>query len=56
MRQFTRADARHVRHPVPSRAFASVVLITCMSTLASADHAASQFGLLTNALICESPL
>jgi len=28
-------------------AFASVVLITYMSTLATADHAASQFGLLT---------
>jgi PAT family beta-lactamase induction signal transducer AmpG len=34
-------------------AFASVVLITYMSTLASADHAASQFGLLTS--LCAFP-
>ncbi len=33
--------------------FASVVLITYMSTLASADHAASQFGLLTS--LCAFP-
>lgn len=34
-------------------AFASVVLITYMSTLASAEHAASQFGLLTS--LCAFP-
>jgi PAT family beta-lactamase induction signal transducer AmpG len=34
-------------------AFASVVLITYMSTLASTDHAASQFGLLTS--LCAFP-
>jgi PAT family beta-lactamase induction signal transducer AmpG len=34
-------------------AFASVVLITYMSTLASVDHAASQFGLLTS--LCAFP-
>jgi PAT family beta-lactamase induction signal transducer AmpG len=34
-------------------AFASVVLITYMSTLASTDHAASQFGLLTS--VCAFP-
>ncbi len=34
-------------------AFASIVLITYMSTLASADHAASQFGLLTS--LCAFP-
>ena len=34
-------------------AFASVVLITYMSTLASPDHAASQFGLLTS--LCAFP-
>jgi PAT family beta-lactamase induction signal transducer AmpG len=34
-------------------AFASIVLITYMSTLASTDHAASQFGLLTS--LCAFP-
>jgi PAT family beta-lactamase induction signal transducer AmpG len=34
-------------------AFASVVLITYMSTLASVEHAASQFGLLTS--LCAFP-
>ncbi|MEA1834886.1 MFS transporter [Methylobacterium durans] len=34
-------------------AFASVVLITYMSTLASAEHAASQFGLMTS--LCAFP-
>jgi PAT family beta-lactamase induction signal transducer AmpG len=34
-------------------AFASIVLITYMSTLASAEHAASQFGLLTS--LCAFP-
>src|SRR5689334_19718036 len=34
-------------------AFASIVLITYMSTLASTDHAASQFGLLTS--LCALP-
>ncbi len=32
-------------------AFASIVLITYMSTLASVEHAASQFGLLTSGSI-----
>ena len=34
-------------------AFASIVLITYMSTLASVEHAASQFGLLTS--LCAFP-
>jgi len=34
-------------------AFASIVLITYMSTLSSTDHAASQFGLLTS--LCAFP-